>query len=99
MLGGSKSQLTTSRSPRKEELSAEPKIPEFPLTAEEALNRHSNMLNDYEKQEIAEYSKKIYYLGQNCKSKVKGHVIKMVPNTNPPKPRSSKDRRSSQASA
>lgn len=81
----SKSQLTTSRSPRKEELSAEPKMPEFPLTSEEALTHYSSVLNDYEKQEIMDYNKKIYYLGQNCKSKVKGHVIKMVPNTNPPK--------------
>ena len=45
----SKSQLTTSRSPRKDELSAEPKIPEFPLSAEEALTLDSNILNDYEK--------------------------------------------------
>ena len=79
----SKSQLTTSRSPRKDELSAEPKIPEFPLSAEEALTHYSTYLNEFEKQEIHDYSKKIYYMGQNCKNKVKGHVIKMVPNTAP----------------
>lgn len=51
----SKSQMT-SRSPRKEDLSAERRVPEFPLTSDEALNLFSSVLNDFEKQEIVEYS-------------------------------------------
>lgn len=50
-------------------MSTEPvkEIPEFPLTSEEALTFYGKHLNDYEKQEILDYSGKIYYLGQNCK--------------------------------
>lgn len=61
--------MTTSRSPRKDDVSTEPvkEIPEFPLTSEEALTFYGKHLNDYEKQEILDYSGKIYYLGQNCK--------------------------------
>ena len=93
----SKSQMTTSRSPRKDEVSAEPvkEIPEFPLTSQEALNYFADHLNDFEKQEILDFSGKIFYLGQNCKQKVKGHAIKMVQNTasNIQPQHSGKDRR------
>ena len=38
----------------------------FPLTAEDALLHYSDNLNEYEKQEVHDFSGKIYYLGQRC---------------------------------
>ena len=70
--------------------------PEFPLSSDNALRLFEKNLNDYEKQEISEFSGKIYYLGQHCNNKVKGHVIKMVANTNVKV--TSKDRRNSTVS-
>ena len=53
---------------------------EYPLSAAEAQVHFKECLNDFENQEIKAYDKKIYYLGQNCKGKIKGHVIKYVTN-------------------
>ena len=49
--------------------------PEYPLTSLEAEQIYS--LNDFELQEIKKYNKEIYYAGQNCKNKIRGHPIKM----------------------
>lgn len=88
--------VNSSRSPRKDNLSSGRaeirKNPELPLTADEAIKYYGRYLNDYEKQEIQAFSGDVYYLGQNCRSKVKGHVIKMVANTNS---KINNDRRSS----
>lgn len=56
-------------------------------------------MNEYEKQEIQNYDGQIYYLGQNCKNKLKGHAIKLVSNTAVVARRPSYLRRQSQASA
>jgi hypothetical protein len=50
--------------------------PELPMTAAEAIQHFT--LTEFEVQEIVKYDKQIYYVGQNCKTKVKGHPIKMV---------------------
>jgi hypothetical protein len=50
--------------------------PDFPMSAEDAKKHFK--LNDFEMQEINEYDKKIYYAGQKCNTKVKGHPIKFV---------------------
>lgn len=46
------------------------------MTAAEAIQHFT--LTEFEIQEIVKYDKEIYYVGQNCKTKVKGHPIKMV---------------------
>lgn len=92
--------MTTSRSPRKEEVSVDARrTPDFPLTSEEALTHFSSYLNDYEKQEILDYSGEIYYMGQHCKNKVKGHIKKMAKSADIPNNRSGKDRRNSTLSS
>lgn len=48
-------------------------LPHYPMGAEKAIQYFSNVLNDYEKQEIYKFDKHIYYVGQNCKKKIKGH--------------------------
>lgn len=48
-------------------------LPHYPMAADLAIQYFSNVLNDYEKQEIYKFDKHIYYLGQNCKKKIKGH--------------------------
>lgn len=50
--------------------------PEFPMTSDDAKKHFK--LTDFEKVEIDFYNKKIYYAGQKCNSKVKGHPVKYV---------------------
>ena len=40
-------------------------------------------LNDFEKQEIFNFDKEIYYVGQDCKRKIKGHVISQANKKSP----------------
>jgi len=47
----------------------------YPLSGEDAIRNLGSYLNEYEKQEILKFDKEIYYVGQNCKRKIKGHVI------------------------
>lgn len=48
----------------------------YPISANDAIKIFGNVyLNDYEKQEINKFDGEIYYLGENCKRKIKGHVI------------------------
>lgn len=56
--------------------SPSPAVPIFPLTAGDAINHFGTILNEFEKLEIQSFSNEIYYLGQNCKKKIKGHIIK-----------------------
>ena len=48
--------------------------PSYPLSASDAISMF-DCLNDFEKQEIFSFDKEIYYVGQDCKRKIKGHVI------------------------
>jgi len=50
---------------------------EWPMSASEAIRQFT--LTEFENQEIQNYDNVIYYTGAKCKSKVKGHPIKMVP--------------------
>lgn len=56
--------------------SPSPAVPIFPLNAADAVKHFGNILNEFEKLEIQSFSNEIYYLGQNCKKKIKGHIIK-----------------------
>ena len=48
----------------------------YPLSAQDAIKKFGqDVLNDYETQEILNFDNEIYYLGQNCKKKIKGHII------------------------
>lgn len=38
-------------------------LPHYPMGAEQAIVYFSNVLNDYEKQEIHKFDKHIYYVG------------------------------------
>lgn len=48
----------------------------FPLNDSDAIKYFGHILNDFEKQEVAEFSNEIYYLGQNCRKKIKGHLLR-----------------------
>lgn len=50
--------------------------PDYPMTVEDA-KRHFK-LTDFELQEIENYDRQIYYAGQKCTTKIKGHPIKFV---------------------
>lgn len=67
--------VLTSRSPNKD--ADEPTL-DYPISASDALKHLRKYLNDHEKQEISKYDNEIYYVGQNCEKKIKGHVIKFV---------------------
>ena len=45
------------------------------MSTQDATLHFADKLTDYEKQEIGKFDKHIYYLGQNCKKKIKGHII------------------------
>lgn len=51
--------------------------PQYPLSAKDAIKHFGNILNDYERQEMHMFDNEIYYLGQNCKRKIKGHVLNL----------------------
>ena len=53
----------------------EVEVSEYPMSAEDAMILHNDLLNEYERQEIQKFDNHIYYLGQNCKRKIKGHVF------------------------
>ena len=50
---------------------------EWPMSALDAIRQFT--LTEFENQEIQNYDNSIYYTGNKCKSKIKGHPIKMVP--------------------
>lgn len=54
-------------------------IPPFPLSADDAIKWFGSYLNDFEKLEMQAFSHEIYYLGQNCRKKIRGHLIKQGP--------------------
>ena len=75
----SKSSQERTSAPLKKSKGPDEEI-EFPLSMAGALIHYKDYLNDYEKQEIKDYDNQIYYVGQNCKTKIKGHVKKYVTN-------------------
>lgn len=50
----------------------------YPITAAQALKKFRSSLNDFEVQEVTKFDGAIYYCGQLCRDKIRGHVIKMV---------------------
>jgi predicted metal-dependent phosphoesterase TrpH len=55
---------------------AKKNTPSFPMSSDNAKNHFK--LNDFETQEIDSFDMAIYYAGQKCNTKVKGHPIKYV---------------------
>lgn len=53
----------------------EPSKLQYPLSSEDAIHHFSEYLNDYELQEIQNFDGQIYYVGQNCKRKIKGYLV------------------------
>ena len=47
------------------------------MSCEDAVKNNDKM-TDYEKEECVRYDNLIYYVGQLCKTKIKGHPIKYV---------------------
>lgn len=47
----------------------------LPMSWDAALKHHGECITDYERQEMLKYDGAIYYVGQNCRRKIKGHVL------------------------
>ena len=46
-----------------------------PMSWDAALKQNGECITDYERQEMLKYDGDIYYVGQNCRRKIKGHVL------------------------